>query len=1524
MSTPQQELRSPIAASPPLVWVRQGKIQHAAYLLDENGLVRWASTLTQDRVAVETIDYQLSPRRSPQMSTSSSPQTSTFSSTSPKITKDEKKRKSPQSSAGVPQEKNESSSESSSDDEVEILLTIQPPTPKRPRPQSSTSAILAPNTTREVNNEPENSIHPVATRSVSESQEASSTETESSSSSTTEDPHRNAMEYRAKLREMARSKDDMGPAKVHSTVTHRKAVVTSAATLPPPKHPYRSSAYVQNLAEICYTILHDRRWRVGGTAQRRLFDWTRGDDLGAVQLLSRLYQPPTTPEKLPCKCLLCRDKKPNDAAREENSKPTTPELTGDDDGDVDKKEEEECRAVHLWCRLYYRKGPWFRLDDIYKRYYAPHTSSDAQEEDSEEETTPKDDKGETKNASEIDTDIQRSIFFQPAKPANIQPGPAKDTNFVDMQLIEVHLTALSCMLNDLVRLQTMGLIRSFNGEEECGRTVGSVTLEGSGVLLTAEERRLILSKLGGDKKKDRKRQSQTSTGEKGRTRQQSLSPVDNAIWNQMCKQKSIAHGLSTLGGVTKGNVLLPVRRHVDSELLHKLCTVIILKCRRVEYIPAAALRSHVSNLKKRVCSLFTATSTDAKHSSLSKKEMCVRLREAPLHTLRRCARLFVCANSGPGNMRNDGTNAWRSVKEFDALQQHIPLRNVVRPPGVQSFHNIAYPGMSHRFGLSTYAFREAHNFLPVQVEERCSNAIISNSSTLNRTSAQVFESTANFRVWEASVEVRVQVDYLTELNDMIHYQERRRLREAAQTENRTETERSASGEEGSSDPEDSDLELTVSSRIAIDFLELLTVSGRKALIYELHAFTEDERGLASTARIAAHVEPVCRDIENDISKLERRPKHISTRSTEFQSNCEKVLCVISIIIIHTLILRNKSISKEEVKLKTSRPWLRHLWWEGVLAYALWDCIPILERRGFYNLASKAIEVILFGAEQRQDWKSQGLIPTESFKTDELSSMWVSRRTRGKLHERLMIDYIHLIRQHKKEKIQAAAAEIQSKSTVSMKRKAKKKSATKQEDELSPQDHVGRLCKKLLDFMASNSIVPFSVIRSLARRTKQPLFSVLADTECPEATILGLRLGNGTISTESVAEKGYIDWSPPTDTAVANSLVGGQDSLIGRRCSFVGFEDGENERVYPSSLNVEQLAMEFYATGRLPCVDTTPQRLSSGGWVGWHDEGGYVRTLFRLLCSSAILGMNSGCGSYAMSELEEMEHQTIHLTPYQGSSFDLHVAFWTDPYTRSAARGFFERRRSHIDEYFRQLELLDGQALSDLVHDAIIGRLELTNTQRIQDVVLAKDVQQIRTLSMLAAGFGGVQLAAMFRCLCFDYRHYSGGLPDLLLTRAYYEEERGDDAKEFQFVDLGQWVGESFSEEFKQQREETIGENIVGDDEFLGCSKVGDSGGQSSSRWRKGGRKTTSRSDSMGHEITRKDLPSRLSLVHDSRKVHVQCMLVEVKSQNDRLDGRQEDWLNVLDRVGHARVCKFDSGKKPVKNAKAKKTKSGQL
>jgi hypothetical protein len=281
-----------------------------------------------------------------------------------------------------------------------------------------------------------------------------------------------------------------------------------------------------------------------------------------------------------------------------------------------------------------------------------------------------------------------------------------------------------------------------------------------------------------------------------------------------------------------------------------------------------------------------------------------------------------------------------------------------------------------------------------------------------------------------------------------------------------------------------------------------------------------------------------------------------------------------------------------------------------------------------------------------------------------------------------------------------------------------------------------------------------------------------------------------------------------------------------------------------------------------------------------------------------------------------------LTPYQGAPFDLHVGAETNPSgstAPNARRGFYERRQQRITEFLERLSHLQPQEMSDLVYKSIEARLQYASEMQCSDPTLERDIQQVRTLSLMAAGFGGKMLAAVCRCLFFDYRHYSGGLPDLTLVRAVYVGN--DDSENETLADLGDWVGEAFSPEYLAELQAQQAASIFEDrdDEFLGCSKVGDSGGRNSNRFSQGGRQPPQRREESKSSGTL-ELPPRLELQHSGRKIRVECMLVEVKSQNDRLDPRQEDWLNVLDLYGSARVCKFG---KPKKAKKAKGKENGK-
>lgn len=298
----------------------------------------------------------------------------------------------------------------------------------------------------------------------------------------------------------------------------------------------------------------------------------------------------------------------------------------------------------------------------------------------------------------------------------------------------------------------------------------------------------------------------------------------------------------------------------------------------------------------------------------------------------------------------------------------------------------------------------------------------------------------------------------------------------------------------------------------------------------------------------------------------------------------------------------------------------------------------------------------------------------------------------------------------------------------------------------------------------------------------------------------------------------------------------------------------------------------------------------------------MRALFRIVCSAPILGMDFGCAYSHLNDQELQELVTVHLSPYQSAPFDLHVGFEA----RKPAC-FYSRRQNKIMLFLGKLQRLSDQEVADLIYDSIASRVQYMNVNKQKDPFLERDVVQIRTLSAVAAGFGGKQLTAIFRCFFFDYRHYSGGLPDLHLFRAVSEQALLPSHSKVTPVSLGEWIGESFSTESQCAIAAHHMAAILCDHEFLGCSKIGDSAGQS--RFSRNGKvqSVASNNEAGQSKIPSLDsLPEKLQLQYKGHSVRVECMMVEVKSSNDRLDPRQEDWLNVLDQYGNARVCKFES------------------
>lgn len=373
-----------------------------------------------------------------------------------------------------------------------------------------------------------------------------------------------------------------------------------------------------------------------------------------------------------------------------------------------------------------------------------------------------------------------------------------------------------------------------------------------------------------------------------------------------------------------------------------------------------------------------------------------------------------------------------------------------------------------------------------------------------------------------------------------------------------------------------------------------------------------------------------------------------------------------------------------------------------------------------------------------------------------------------------------------------------------------------------------------------------------------------------------------------------EWTPTVDFSVANALAN-ESTLIGKRCSYIGSEDiDENGATRHRSLNVEELALEEYSKGTLPKIECN---LQGGGWKGWHSEGLHVRVLFRILVLEPLLKYDF-FDEEVKSELYH-EQFTIFLNPYQSSPLDLHVGHcMLQKESHIPVRSFYERRRAIVDSFLRELSQLSSQDLSNLIFTCVTNRKEMLlekGRKLNSDPQLLQDMKEVRTLSLIAVGIGGKLLAAMFRCLCYDYRQYSGGLADLTLVRAKFQ--RDSDCQIDEELDWGRWIGESFAVEKSSGGGAML---LDRDDEFLGGALNDKQKSSSSSNGAK-----------RPNVVTEIDMDGKeaLELMYNGQLVDVETIFVEVKSVNDTLDERQEDWLNVIGGFGEARVCKFESSKK---------------
>jgi hypothetical protein len=419
---------------------------------------------------------------------------------------------------------------------------------------------------------------------------------------------------------------------------------------------------------------------------------------------------------------------------------------------------------------------------------------------------------------------------------------------IDQSILQIHLEEfLPRLFLDVGSLLSSGMIRCFEDEAECGKAVGKE-------VLTTDERSIVLAKLGAGKKRP------MAKGEK--------KTIENEVWKQMRQQQ-----LSFTPNSNERRIL-PVRHHVADLILDKLAKVVFHACCRSALLPAhpkdPLTQSALDSISKMVRDRYLA-------SSVRCEGMCFRLREAPTQTLQRCVRLYLCATSGPGDMRGSGTNGWRSIRTVHS--RNIPMSKVIPPPGEHTWHQIQYPGLSLRFGLSSACFLDAYVPLAVNQNQECDSKL---------RMEQVFSNKQEFVRWETCVELRANVDYLVELTELLRSEARRKaLGKTPRHKN-----------DGSSATDGT-----------FDYLALLSHSGREGILNVL--VEGGDKGV------------ICRCIDSDIQES----------LTALETESEKVLGVIGILALHVL-QSGESTTGEQTA--SNRPWLRHMSWCSCLAYLLFD------------------------------------------------------------------------------------------------------------------------------------------------------------------------------------------------------------------------------------------------------------------------------------------------------------------------------------------------------------------------------------------------------------------------------------------------------------------------------------------------------------------------------------------------------------------------------------------------------------
>lgn len=229
---------------------------------------------------------------------------------------------------------------------------------------------------------------------------------------------------------------------------------------------------------------------------------------------------------------------------------------------------------------------------------------------------------------------------------------------------------------------------------------------------------------------------------------------------------------------------------------------------------------------------------------------------------------------------------------------------------------------------------------------------------------------SSFHVWEVAAEIRANVDYLLGAIEIYNFMAHRygnKCKRTAESSNNSDKKQrhnktSPQAEEASVSRYGEDNALGGESTVD-DILCVLMPKWQEGLIQSL---LRDDDHLIFT--IQGMVE---RDMSSHMPSsgclLDSNHKQSRSSCAKPRSVDKAECCILALSIIswHVLSHRIHSISAQDAASLIQRPWLRHLTWEVVLSYVLWDCIAVIEKWGLSLLACGMLQTVLGWAKMHE-------------------------------------------------------------------------------------------------------------------------------------------------------------------------------------------------------------------------------------------------------------------------------------------------------------------------------------------------------------------------------------------------------------------------------------------------------------------------------------------------------------------------------------------------------------------------------